>query len=268
MEQVENFFAFAVSPWGFDPDYIHCYPASFDGNAAPLDGAGVHAEDSCTTITHVVPFGNYSREIPRAGMNHSGSCCEQCNAHPECTAWVRGPKSDCHLYSCVDQWVPPDVIGGQDGQYLSGGLESQCTDMPPPLKTEKIGAYIHQEGWFGLGSRMDWYLAPTPGGGFDYTKALFDLTGAPAVPPLYGMGFMATYWGYKSMSEVESYMHQFRSRELPIDSFIMDYDWFGPNPCGAAINSSTPADPDGLQGGTSCGDYVSGMIAMPDSHAR
>lgn len=46
------------------------------------------------------------------------------------------------------------------------------------------------------------------------------------------MGFMATYWGYTSMREVESYMYEFRSRKLPIDSFIMDYDWFGPNPCG------------------------------------
>jgi hypothetical protein len=89
------------------------------------------------------------------------------------------------------------------------------------------GGYIHQNGWFGLGKRMDWYLAPTPNGGFDFTKALFDLTGAPAVPPLFGMGFMATYWGYSSMREVESYMYEFRTRKLPIDSFIMDYDWFG-----------------------------------------
>ena len=36
-------------------------------------------------------------------------------------------------------------------------------------------------------------------------------------------GFMATYWGYKTMQEVEQYMHEFRDRQLPIDSFIMDY---------------------------------------------
>ena len=83
-------------------------------------------------------------------------------------------------------------------------------------------------------------------GGFDYTKALFELTGPAAVPPLYGMGFMATYWGYSSMQQVEQYMHQFRTRKLPIDSFIMDYDWFGPDPCGA-----NPSD----QGGCNCGDY-------------
>jgi hypothetical protein len=29
---------------------------------------------------------------------------------------------------------------------------------------------------------------------------------------------------------------------------------FGPEPCGAAVNSSTPTDPDGKQGGCTCGD--------------
>ena len=28
-------------------------------------------------------------------------------------------------------------------------------------------------------------------------------------------------WGYHSMDQVERYMHEFRSRRLPIDSFIM-----------------------------------------------
>ena len=67
------------------------------------------------------------------------------------------------------------------------------------------------------------------------TKALYDLTGAPAVPPRHGMAFMATYWGYSSMAEVEGYMHRFRDGSYPIDSFIMDYDWFGPNPCGNKV---------------------------------
>ena len=71
-----------------------------------------------------------------------------------------------------------------------------------------------------LGSSADWYLAPTSGG-FGFTKALFDLTGAPAVPPHFGIAFMATYWGYKSMQEVEKYMHEFRDRKLPIDVFII-----------------------------------------------
>jgi hypothetical protein len=244
-DPVDKFFAFAVSPWSYDPDYIHCYPVSFDG-LAPLKPA---PQDSCTTITHVVPYGNdtYAQELPDSPTT-DGNCCAACNDHPSgnCTAWMTDKKKrkdgkHCHLFSCVNQWVPPDVIGGDDNRFLSGGLESQCSAKPPPPpSSQSIGAYIHQEGWFGLGQRMDWYLAPTPEGGFDYTKALFDLTGAPAVPPLFGMGFMATYWGYKNMSQVEQYMHEFRNRSLPIDSFIMDYDWFGPDPCGPKDDVSAP----------------------------
>ena len=85
----------------------------------------------------------------------------------------------------------------------------------------------HNRGWWGRGMAMDWYLSPTGASGYNFTKALFTLTGAPAVPPRYAMGFMATYWGYRSMSEVEGYMQQFRNLSFPIDSFIMDYDWFG-----------------------------------------
>ena len=222
-------------------------------------------EDTCTTITHVVPAPNASTEIAfiktgGAAGDSTDSCCNACNAHPDCTNWVLQSKgcnpekdptckaqpgqnaSNCHLYSCVEQWIPPDVNGDTDNNFISGGVESSkcsgiaATDSP----------YIHQDGWFVLGKRADWYLSPTPKGGFDYTKALFDLTGAPAVPPLFGMGFMATYWGYTHMQEVEQYMHEYRDRKLPIDSFIMDYDWFGPNPCGATPDA---------QGDYNCGDY-------------
>ena len=77
----------------------------------------------------------------------------------------------CHLYSCVTQWIPPDVTGGNDGRFLSGGLESQlqCAGQPPPPPASgkgNVGECVHQDGWFVLGSSADWYLAPTPTGGF------------------------------------------------------------------------------------------------------
>ena len=93
--------------------------------------------------------------------------------------------------------MPPLPVGGSGYRYFAGGLESQCPELPAPASP-----YVHQAGWFGLGRRVDWYLAPTPAGGFDFTRALFELTGAPAVPPRFAMGFMATYWGYSSMAQV------------------------------------------------------------------
>ena len=77
----DKFFALAVSPWGYDPDYIHCYPVSFPG-AAPLDPAPL---DSCTTITHVVPYGwqlpfsnvtrgGFSQELLGSPIKTGGAC--------------------------------------------------------------------------------------------------------------------------------------------------------------------------------------------------
>eukprot|EP00047_Mylnosiga_fluctuans_P009080 m.261535 g.261535 ORF g.261535 m.261535 type:complete len:602 (+) comp24727_c0_seq1:570-2375(+) len=101
-----------------------------------------------------------------------------------------------------------------------------------------------REGWWAIGYAADWYLAPATSG-YDFSRSLYQLVGAPAVPPRYGMAFMATYWGYTTMQQVEGNMTAFRSGKYPIDSFIMDYDWFGPQPCG----------PPGAQGGLNCGDF-------------
>ena len=121
-----QYFAFAVSPWSYDPDYMHCYPVSFDG-----DGRypSPEQEDTCTTITHVVPENSSAVElafvkVDRSGGDSTNSCCNACNAMDGCTAWmmdrVNGPGgNNCHLYSCVEQWVPPDVSGGNDGKQTT-----------------------------------------------------------------------------------------------------------------------------------------------------
>lgn len=78
-----------------------------------------------------------------------------------------------------------------------------------------------------MGGAADWYLAPAAAP-LDYLRALYDLTGTPAVPPRYAFGFSACYWGYDNMEEVESNMTAFRAGAYPVDSFIMDYDWWNP----------------------------------------
>ena len=71
------------------------------------------------------------------------------------------------------------------------------------------------------------------------------------------MGFMASYWGYQNMSQVDA-LRMSSGHELPIDSFIMDYDWFGLDLGGEAVNSSTPECPDYKQGAYTCGDTGTG----------
>ena len=54
------------------------------------------------------------------------------------------------------------------------------------------------------------------------------------MPPLYAFGFMACYWGWLNAADVTSNMTAFRTGKFPIDSFIMDYDWFNCGTSGGA----------------------------------
>lgn len=233
-----GFLAFAVSPWEWDPSSIHCYPASF---AAPTTEQAV----SCNPTANA-DVNDYSWAHPGQHVNETDSalgCCAACNAEPKCNAWLttKDGKPDqsgnnCWTFSCVGSTHPAAnrIFGGK----ISSG--QHCHGPSPPSPP------VHS-GWWGKGVSMDWYIAPAKHG-YDFTSALYDLTGTPAVPPRHGMAFMATYWGYKAMAEVEGYMHRFRNGSYPIDSFIMDYDWFGPDSC------APKTDPD-AQGGLNCGDF-------------
>eukprot|EP01045_Picozoa_sp_COSAG04_P003529 COSAG04_NODE_144_length_22941_cov_54.823614_15_plen_349_part_00 len=105
---------------------------------------------------------------------------------------------------------------------------------PPPPPPPELAA---RKGWWAAGRAADWYLAPAQEG-YAFTRCLYELSGAPAVPPRYAMGFMATYWGYSSMQEVESNMRAMRAQKYPIDSFIMDCESLG----NCLLSSPCPPD--------------------------
>ena len=115
--------------------------------------------------------------------------------------------------------------------------------------------------YYALGDAANFYLAPAAGGDA-FSRALYGLTGAPKVPPLFAFGFMTTYWGYASMDshptsgmshycDAEGDMQQFRASRYPVDSFIFDYEWWWNgdplNRCNytlGAPNTSRPAGTD------------------------
>ena len=65
------------------------------------------------------------------------------------------------------------------------------------------------------------YLSATTESGYDATRALYELTGPPALLPRYALGFMASWWGYRTWDDVNSNMTAFRDGHFPVDSFIM-----------------------------------------------
>lgn len=63
-------------------------------------------------------------------------------------------------------------------------------------------------------------------GGYGLLDAFSRLTGRAPIPPRWTFGFMLSRWGYTDAADVQDKWHQFRDRQVPVDSFEYDYDWF------------------------------------------
>lgn len=53
---------------------------------------------------------------------------------------------------------------------------------------------------------------------------LSQLVGPPPLPPKWTLGFLNSQWG-STQAEVERIVANYRQKEIPIDGFILDFDW-------------------------------------------
>jgi alpha-glucosidase len=77
---------------------------------------------------------------------------------------------------------------------------------------------------FTLGGELDYYLfaGPTPAA---VVEQLTRLTGRPALPPLWSLGYHQSRWSYGSDREVQAIAGEFRSRGIPLDAIHLDIDY-------------------------------------------
>jgi len=96
--------------------------------------------------------------------------------------------------------------------------------------------------------------------------ALSRVVGPPPLPPEWTLGFLNSQWG-STQDEVESIVAEYRKRDLPIDGFILDFDWkaWGEDNYGEWRWNSTSGpgnvSPDKFPGGAS-GDFSKAMAAQ------
>lgn len=79
--------------------------------------------------------------------------------------------------------------------------------------------------WTMPGPYVDLYLSIAPDG-YGLLDRYSRLTGRAPIPPRWSMGFMISRWGYDNAADIQDKWHQFRDRQIPVDAFIYDYDWF------------------------------------------
>jgi len=74
------------------------------------------------------------------------------------------------------------------------------------------------------GGELDYYLfaGPTPAA---VLEQLTRLTGRPALPPLWALGYHQSRWSYANADEVAAIAAEFRERDLPLDAIHLDIDY-------------------------------------------
>jgi alpha-glucosidase len=77
---------------------------------------------------------------------------------------------------------------------------------------------------FTLGGELDYYIfaGPTPAA---VVEQLTRLTGRPALPPLWALGYHQSRWSYRSDDEVRAIARDFRNRGIPLDAIHLDIDY-------------------------------------------
>jgi len=83
--------------------------------------------------------------------------------------------------------------------------------------------------WKFKGAAADLYIWPAKTQ-YDGLKVLSQLVGKSAMPPKWAFGFLQSQWGWKDRAYIEDVISKFRTKKLPVDAFIYDFEWYTVTP--------------------------------------
>ncbi len=77
--------------------------------------------------------------------------------------------------------------------------------------------------WTFSGKTGNLYLWPASNL-YEATNNLIAITGKAKIPPRWAFGFLQSQWGWADRAYIENAIDNFRSRKLPVDAFIYDFE--------------------------------------------
>ncbi len=126
-------------------------------------------------------------------------------------------------------------------QYWSnagyGALMISSDDNKPASWKSDADGTAH---WRVPGADAGLYIAPAANL-YDWLRDEAELTGFAPVPPRWAFGYMQSRWGWKDKTYMDDSLERFSKDDLPVDVFIVDFEWYTKTP-----DYSVPAqgDPD------------------------
>jgi alpha-glucosidase len=110
-------------------------------------------------------------------------------------------------------------LWNEAGYSLFGITEND--DKPASWKRQENDKLI----WSFKGNSADLYLWTAPNL-YQGTQGLLKLTGKAKVLPRWAFGYLQSRWGWQDKADIENALKNFRTRKLPVDAFIFDFEWY------------------------------------------
>jgi alpha-glucosidase len=134
--------------------------------------------------------------------------------------------------SLLQPGVNPATGNGRAGlpQYWSSGgygalMVGPTDNAPASWKTESQGG----TSWIVPGTSYDLYLIPAKNL-YEWLQDDTELTGRAPVPPRWAFGYMQSRWGWEGKDYIDQTFTHFRQDKLPVDVFILDFEWYTVTP--------------------------------------
>jgi alpha-glucosidase len=118
------------------------------------------------------------------------------------------------------------------GALMISGSEND----PGSWKADANGAVD----WTVPGSVVDLYLMPSANL-YEWLRDYAELTGFAPVPPRWSFGYLQSRWGWVDRKYIEDTLAHFRQDKLPVDAFILDFEWYTATPDYSVKQEGDPA---------------------------
>jgi alpha-glucosidase len=136
------------------------------------------------------------------------------------------------LGALTQSFGPARVSNGVAGlpQYWSSAgygalVVGQNDNAPGSWKSNAAGGID----WTVPGRAADLYLTPARDL-YEWLRNDAELTGFAPVPPLWTFGYLQSRWGWVDKSYLDDTLAHFRRDQLPVDAFIIDFEWYTTHP--------------------------------------
>ena len=190
----------------------------------------IHSEQMMVSISHMSPTKIYVTDSAGKVLVNQTDPLREAGAH----GVILGHSQGENLYGMRGL----DIRNNGNGLLRNGGAEvaagAQGDGGAPFFFTKRYGVLIDSDGGtfstrdgaveFGGDSRNDVEYFVVAGRPMEVLSAVANLTGHPPMPPKWALGFLNSQWG-SDEAEIKKIANTYRQKHIPIDAFILDYDW-------------------------------------------